>query len=85
MIFLKKIDLRIMADKKIEKIKIEFGLKVKELRQTQNLTQLDLAAKVGIDIRSLRRIENGESEASLSTIYFIANALNVSTSDLFDF
>jgi transcriptional regulator with XRE-family HTH domain len=58
---------------------------VKELRQTQNLTQLDLAAKVGIDIRSLRRIENGESEASLSTIYFIANALNVSTSDLFDF
>jgi transcriptional regulator with XRE-family HTH domain len=74
-----------MKNKKIEKIKAAFGNKVKELRESQGVTQLDLAAKVGIDVRSLRRIESSESDPSLSTVYFIANALEVPVGDLLDF
>jgi transcriptional regulator with XRE-family HTH domain len=73
-----------MKDKKIDKIKAAFGKRVKELRQAQNLTQLDLAVKIGIDVRNLRRIENAEADPSLSTVSFIANALGISTSELLD-
>jgi transcriptional regulator with XRE-family HTH domain len=73
-----------MKDKKIEKIKAAFGNRVKELRQAKNLTQLDLAVKVGIDVRNLRRIENAEADTSLSTVYFIAFALDISPSELMD-
>jgi transcriptional regulator with XRE-family HTH domain len=58
---------------------------VREIRLSKDLTQLDLAAKLGIDVRQIRRIENGENETSLSNIYLLSEALGVKVGDLFDF
>jgi transcriptional regulator with XRE-family HTH domain len=74
-----------MNPKRLEKIKYEFGIKVKEIRLRQDLTQLDLAAKIGTDVRQIKRIENGETTTSLVMVYLISQALEVSTEELFDF
>jgi ribosome-binding protein aMBF1 (putative translation factor) len=74
-----------MNEKRLAKIRYEFGKKVREIRLSKNLTQLDLAAKLGIDVRQVRRIENGENETSLSNIYLLSEALNVKVGELFEF
>jgi len=74
-----------MDEKKIEKIKAKFGERVKEARQAQKMTQLDLAIKVGVDVRQIKRIESAEVNTSLTTIYMIISALGISSEDLFDF
>ncbi|MFL5729760.1 MAG: helix-turn-helix domain-containing protein [Cytophagaceae bacterium] len=74
-----------MNEKKIARIPLEFGKRVKEIRLSKNITQLDLASQLGIDIRQLRRIENGEGNTSLTTIYLLTEALQVNIEDLFNF
>ncbi len=72
-----------MKDKKSEKIVKVFGEKVRELRSEKNITQLDLAAKVGLDVRQIKRIENAESTTSIVNAYLIAKALDASISEFF--
>lgn len=72
-----------MKDKKSEKIVKVFGEKVRELRSEKNMTQLDLAAKVGLDVRQIKRIENAESTTSIVNAYLIAKALDVSIGEFF--
>jgi HTH-type transcriptional regulator, competence development regulator len=72
-----------MKDKKSEKIVKFFGEKVREIRVEKNITQLDLAAKVGMDVRQIKRIENGESTTSIVNAYLIAKVLDVDLNELF--
>ena len=62
---------------------IKFGENVKKHRLSQNLTQLDLAVRSGIDIRSLQRIEKAELSIRLVTAVRIAKALEISLDSLF--
>ena len=60
------------------------GNRIKETREAQNMTQSDLAEKVGISRVSLSRIETGETlNPSVSTAIRIADALGVSMDFLF--
>ncbi len=61
---------------------IKFGENVKKHRLSQNLTQLDLAVRSGIDIRSLQRIEKAELSIRLVTAVRIAKALEISLDSL---
>lgn len=72
-----------MKDKKSEKIVKHFGERVREIRLEKNLTQLDLAAKIGLDIRQIKRIENGESTTSIVNAYLIAKVLDTNISEFF--
>ncbi len=72
-----------MKDKKSEKIVKAFGEKVREFRTDKNLTQLDLAAKIGMEVRQIKRIENGESTTSIVNAYLIAKVLDVPLSEFF--
>jgi putative transcriptional regulator len=74
-----------MKDKKPDKIKAEFGEKVREIRVSKNITQLDLAAKVGLDVRQIKRIESGETNTSIVNAYLIAKFLETPIEELFDF
>ena len=58
-------------------------LKIKELAKNNNLSLLDLSAKVGISKTSLSQIVTGKQKPSLDTLEKIASALNVSVSELF--
>lgn len=58
---------------------------VKMYRKKQGLTQTDLANLVGLNIRQIQKIENGESKTeniTLKTMQAIAQALNVKIDDL---
>ena len=58
-------------------------LKIKELAKKNNLSLLELSAKVGISKTSLSQIVTGKQKPSLDTLEKIASALNVGISDLF--
>ena len=65
-------------------IKILLGQRIKELRKHLNISQQELAEKINIDQRNLSNIETGRSFPSKSLLD-IANALNVTLPDLFEF
>lgn len=55
---------------------------IKHLRNKQNISQQELADKVGIDRSTISRIENNEIETTVPTAEKIAQNLNVSFADL---
>ena len=71
---------------KVDTIKIQFGKRVREIRQTKNLTQEDLAFKLGLeDSRQIRIIEKGEVFVNLKTVVRLAIALETPLRELIDF
>ncbi len=61
----------------------KFGQRIKNLRMQQNMTQEDLAFKVGVDRSYMGFLERGEKNPTLKNISKIADSLKVSLSDLF--
>jgi transcriptional regulator with XRE-family HTH domain len=66
-------------------ISIKFGLKVKFLREQKNLSQEELGELANLHRTYIGQIERAEKNATLITIEKIANALEVKTSELFNF
>lgn len=60
----------------------KFGQKVREERLKQNLSQEELAAKAGVHRTYIGMIERAEKNITLSNIYKVAQALEISISDL---
>ena len=60
-------------------------LKIKELRESKGLSQEELCENSGISLRTIQRIENGESVPRGSTLKTIASSLNVSPDSLISF
>ena len=52
------------------------GFKIKQERLDLNLSQEDLALKIGIDQSDLSKIEKGNANPSIKMIYRIASGLN---------
>lgn len=64
--------------------KIKFGLRVKEIRLANKLTQEQLAEKLDIERISLARIESGKHFPSSENLEKFADVLNIELSDLFN-
>ncbi|MBE7535469.1 MAG: helix-turn-helix transcriptional regulator [Anaerolineales bacterium] len=60
----------------------KFGQKVRDERLKQNLSQEELAAKAGVHRTYIGMIERAEKNITLSNIYKVAQALDVSISEL---
>jgi putative transcriptional regulator len=58
---------------------------IKELRARYNLTQEDLAKKVGVRRETILFIEKGNYNPSLQLAYTIAKALQTTINELFIF
>lgn len=58
--------------------------KIKTIRTQKNMTQKELAEKIGIAVNSVSRYETGERIPTYKMIEKIAQALNVSIEDLFN-
>ncbi|MCD7779728.1 MAG: helix-turn-helix domain-containing protein [Candidatus Gastranaerophilales bacterium] len=69
----------------MEFLKNRFGMRVKELRKSKNLTQEQLAEKIGMDTQNLCKMENGNHFPQFKNLCKIAEALDVEIKDLFDF
>ncbi len=63
----------------------EMKTRIKEFRAKYNLTQEDLAKKVGVRRETIVFLEKGKYNPSLRLAYDVANALNSSIDELFLF
>ena len=63
----------------------DFGTRLKELRETNKISQGKLSENTGIVREQISRIENGNINPTLETLYKISEALNMSLSELLDF
>ena len=63
-------------------IKKRFGLSVREHRRSLNVSQEELAMRIGADQAYVSRIEAGQMNVTLETAEQIAAALNVDVGEL---
>ena len=63
-------------------IQEKVGRRIKLIREEKNIPQVVLAAKCNLEKGNLSRLEAGRANATLSTLERVANALQVSTSEL---
>ncbi len=60
------------------------GIRIRKLRESQNLSQNDLSVESNIPKTQIGRIERAEINTTIRTIVKIANALNVQPKELLD-
>jgi DNA-binding XRE family transcriptional regulator len=72
-----------VRETKEKNLEVAIGRQVRDLRKHQRLTGSDLAAKTGLSVGMLSKIENGVISPSLTTLQTLANALNVPLVQLF--
>jgi len=63
----------------------KFGKRLKELRKERKLTQKELSIKCNLHINYIGMVERGERNPSLKNLEVIANAFDISLSELMDF
>lgn len=63
----------------------EIGSKIKELRKKKGLSQEDLAESSKVNLRTIQRIENDESEPRGTTLHMICEVLDCSAEDILDY
>ncbi len=61
----------------------DFSVLLRLKREKLHFSQLELASKLGISLRTYQRIECGDSEPSLSQVYKLAYILNFNVSEIF--
>lgn len=60
------------------------GLKIKELRKRKGMSQEFLADESGLSLRTIQRIENGETNPTGESLKRLSNALNINPDELID-
>lgn len=66
-------------------IKVLLGKRIREYRKKHNLTQFQLAERIGIDDKHLSRIELGKNMPQANTILRLAEVFGIEVKDLFEF
>ncbi len=64
---------------------ITFGKHLVALRKSKNIAQNELAYKTDVEVSQIYRIEKGIINPTLSTLYNIADALEISLKELLAF
>lgn len=67
-----------MRDKK------SFGIRLKALRKSRDLTQEELAEKIERSVDAISALERGHSYPNFETLFGLASALEIPIKDLFD-
>lgn len=65
-------------------IQIELGMKIRTLRNEQNISQEKFALQIDMDRTYFSSVEAGKRNISIKNLQKIAKGLNVSLSDLFE-
>lgn len=74
-----------MAYTKENKFLKAFGKNLKRIREEKKISQSQLAYDCNMEISQISRIERGLINTGIANTYLIANALNISCKELFDF
>jgi len=62
-----------------------FGNNLRKLRKVRSISQEELSYKADIPLSQIGRIERGEVNTTISTVYALANALNIHPKVLLEF
>ena len=60
------------------------GLKIREIRESKNLSIMELADKLDIEYNNMIRIEKGRTNPTLGTLYKICQALDIRLVNIVD-
>ncbi|WP_109831292.1 helix-turn-helix domain-containing protein [Reichenbachiella versicolor] len=71
--------------KREQEFLIALGNRIKEIRKSRNMTQIQLAAKINNHDEQIGRVERAEVNVSASMLYLISKGLEISLSELLDF
>lgn len=63
----------------------KLGKRIKEIRESKELSQLDVASICDYDKTTISRIENGRTNITLKTLVTLSLAMEVDISQLFEF
>jgi Uncharacterized protein conserved in bacteria len=63
----------------------EIGKKIREVRKKKGLSQEELAESSKVNLRTIQRIENNESEPRGKTLSLICEVLDINTEDVLDY
>lgn len=63
----------------------EIGKKIKEVRKKKGLSQEELAESAKVNLRTIQRIENNESEPRGKTLNLICEVLDINIEDILDY
>lgn len=63
----------------------EIGVKIREIRKRKGLSQEELATSSNVNLRTIQRIENSESEPRGTTLKLICETLDVNVEDILDY
>ena len=66
------------------KVTVQFGNRIRLLRNNLGLSQEKFAAKIGIDRTYYASVENGKRNISIENIKKIADGFNISFAELFE-
>lgn len=74
-----------MTKKKISQKDYKFGRYLQKIRQSKNITQEELAEKIGTSQTWIAYIETGRNQPNLDMLQKIAKVLGVKVKDLIPF
>ncbi len=60
------------------------GIRIRELRNQRGISQEELANEAEVPLSQIGRIERGENNPTISTLYVLAQALDVELKELID-
>jgi transcriptional regulator with XRE-family HTH domain len=60
----------------------KLGLLIKELRMKERITQEHLSTLCEVDVRTIQRIEKGKQNITISLLFELAKALNITPQNL---
>lgn len=69
---------------KISLLQQKIGNRIRELRESKGISQQNLAAICNFEKANLSRIEAGRTNPTISTLYKISQALEITISELVD-
>jgi transcriptional regulator with XRE-family HTH domain len=69
----------------MNQLRQDFAKRLKEIRIQRGLTQEELAQSAGLSLSFIRTVEQAIHAPSFESLQALANALNVTVKDLFDF
>lgn len=69
-------------DNSLENILSHIGKRVKEIRKTRNINQVDLANSAGVDRAYVSLVENGKQNLTMAVLFKLSEALGVPISAL---
>jgi transcriptional regulator with XRE-family HTH domain len=73
-----------LSEQTLKKMKTEMAIRIKELRTRRGFSQEELSERTGLSLRTIQRIENGETEPRGDSLKRLAQAFDVAPDELVD-